>query len=144
MSSPEPTDQPSEGLYESLLTRRLRSRLNAHPLLVPDIEYIDAADQPVVLARHVQDAVQRVLASERSPQRRVELVNRILADLGVVNDQSEGEPRQLRALTRPPRPGEPVVSTHRPRTPLSDAALLTNAHGEPSLGAELSLDPPRE
>ena len=28
-------------------------------------------------------------------------------------------------------------NTNRPATPLSDAALLTNAHGEPSLGHEI-------
>ncbi len=32
------------------------------------------------------------------------------------------------------------IAEVRPRTPLSDAALLTNAHGEPSLGAELRAE----
>lgn len=140
MSSPEPADALPEGLYESLVTRRLRARLDAHPLLASDIESIDPADQPAVLARHVHDAVQRVLAGERSPRRRVQVVNQILADLGAVDDQSEADPCQLWSLTRPAGPGRPSGSTHRPRTPLSDAALLTNAHGEPSLGAELRAE----
>ncbi len=140
MSSAEPDDDLRTGLYESLVTRRLRGRLAAQPLLLPDIQGIDPADQPAVLARHVHQAVQRTLAGERSTQRRVELVNRILADLGDVDDQSEPDPRQLWSLSRPPAPGTPATSTHRPRTPLSDAALLTNAHGEPSLGSELRAE----
>lgn len=140
MSSTEPADPLPEGLYESLVTRRLRCRLDAQPLLVPDIESIDPTDQPVVLARHVHDAVRRVLAGERSTERRVALVNRILAGLGADDERSEDHLRQLRSLTHPPGPGVPASATHRPRTPLSDAALLTNAHGEPSLGAELRAE----
>lgn len=129
-----------EGLYESLVTRRLRGRIDAQRSLVADIAVIDLADQPAVLARHVHEAVVRALAAERSTERRVELVNRILSDLGAIDDHSEEDPRQLWSLTGPAGPGRTPASTHRPRTPLSDAALLTNAHGEPSLGAELRAE----
>ncbi len=44
------------------------------------------------------------------------------------------------SLVPPAGPGVAPVSTMRPATPLSDAALLTNAHGEPSLGAELRAE----
>lgn len=140
VSPAEPVGELSEGLYESLVTRRLRDRLAAQPLLVPEIAAIDPADQPAVLARHVHDAVQRVLAGERSTERRVELVNRILDDLGAIEDGSDEDPQQLWSLTAPGGPGRDQRSTSRPRTPLSDAALLTNAHGEPSLGAELRAE----
>lgn len=140
MSSAEPAGGLPEGLYESLVTTRLRARLDAQQLLVPEIAAIDPVDQPGVLARHVHDAVQRALAGERSTERRVEVVNRILTGLGVGDDRAEDDPRQLWSLTGPAGPGLAPISTHRPRTPLSDAALLTNAHGEPSLGAELRAE----
>jgi len=140
MSSPEPARELSAGLYESLLTHRLRRRLNAQPLLVPEIDAIDPADQPAVLARHVHDAVHRALRGARTTDQRVALVNRILDDLGDPDDRAEDDPRQLLAVTHPPGPGVEPASTHRPRTPLSDAALLTNARGEPSLGAELRAE----
>src|SRR6478609_8248130 len=140
MSSPEPARELSAGLYESLLTHRLRRRLNAQPLLVPEIEAIDPADQPAVLARHVHDAVHRALRGARTTDQRVALVNRILDDLGDPDDRAEDDPRQLLAVTHPSGPGVEPASTHRPCTPLSDAALLTNARGEPSLGAELRAE----
>lgn len=140
MAPAEPVGHLPEGLYESLVTRRLRARLETQPLLMPEIAAIDPADQPAVLARHVHDVVLRALAAERSIDRRVELVNRILADLGAVEEGSEDDPQQLWSLTAPGGPGRDQRSTHRPRTPLSDAALLTNAHGEPSLGAELRAE----
>jgi hypothetical protein len=125
VSSAEPAGRLPEGLYENLVTKRLRTRLEAQPLLVPEIAAIDPADQPAVLARHIHDAVQRVLTGERSIERRVELVNRILNDLGAIEDGSEGDPQAAVVADRAGRPGRDPRSTPRPRTPLSDAALLT-------------------
>ncbi|WP_395727521.1 DUF3427 domain-containing protein [Nakamurella sp.] len=122
------------------MTTRLRARLDGRPHLVPEIAAIHSADQPAVLARHVHDAVQRTLANEPSSDRRIELVNRVLTDLGAVDDRTEGGPRQLWSLAGPAGPGRVAGTMHRPRTPLSDAALLTNARGEPSLGAELRAE----
>ena len=47
---------------------------------------------------------------------------------------------QLQALRPPAQPGTLLRYSERPRTPLNDAALLTNAHGEPSLAAELRAE----
>jgi hypothetical protein len=59
------------------------------------------------------------------------------ADDGVLED-----PRQLVSLTRPNAPGRSGLRLDgtRPRTPLSDAALLTDSHGEATLGAELRAE----
>ena len=52
----------------------------------------------------------------------------------------EDPTRQLHAVRRPPAPGHVSRYGSRPKTPLGEAALLTNAHGEPSLAAELKAE----
>ncbi len=127
----------AEGLYESLLTERLQRELDATEQLVPHLQAVDPAEQPEVLARHIRDATFRALSAQRDPARRLELVNALLSILSQDEDATSGDPRQLLDLTRPPVPGMAAVSTQRPAIPLSDAALLTNAPKEPSLGVEL-------
>ena len=68
------------------------------------------------------------------------MVNQLLAVLEQHDDAAVDNPRQLMSLVPPAGPGVAPVSTMRPATPLSDAALFTNAHGEPSLGAELRAE----
>ena len=48
--------------------------------------------------------------------------------------------RQLLAIAVPSQPGHLRVLSERPSTPLSDAALLTNAPGEPGLGHEIRAE----
>jgi len=105
--------------------------------LTPNTELVDAAEQPDVLARHIRDAVVRALSAESSADRRREMVNELLQQLGAPEDQLTVSPSQLLSLVATPTPGAPARNTNRPATPLSDAALLTNAHGEPSLGHEI-------
>ncbi|GAB2638822.1 DEAD/DEAH box helicase [Kribbella swartbergensis] len=105
------------------------------------LQSVDEADQPEVLARHVRDAVLRTLGSTRDQTARVALVNDLLQRLAAHDDSlPDGQPRQLHSVHPPARPGETTYSDARPSTPLSDAALLTNSHGEPSLGPELRAE----
>ena len=129
-----------EGLYESLLTARSALHIASIRDLVVEIRNLEQAEQPEVLARHLHDAVVRRLSSMSSGPQRVELVNRVLADLEMPDDSVRGDVQQLMSLSRAASPGVPATSTLRPTTPLSDAALLTNAHGEPSLGSELRAE----
>ena len=101
---------------------------------------VDEADQPHVLARHVHDTVLRSLRSIRSQERRIDLVNALVGHLDDTGASVPHESRQLLALTAPVAPGAANRAPVRPRTPLSDAALLTNSKGEPSLGAELRAE----
>ena len=128
-----------EGLYESLLTKKLQAMLDAVTAsgLTPDTESLDAAEQPDVFARHIRDATFRALTAESNSERRRDIVNALLLQLGASDDQVASSPSQLLSLIAPAAPGSPIRSTNRPATPLSDAALLTNAHGEPSLGHEI-------
>ncbi|WP_068401270.1 DUF3427 domain-containing protein [Kribbia dieselivorans] len=129
-----------EGLYESPITRALAERL-AH-LADVKVEHssIDAADEPEVLARHVRDVTLRALRQERDGERRLTLVNRLVAELGALEDELTPA-GQLLSLSTPSAPGHRVRSlTERPATPLSDAALLTNAPGEPGVGHEIRAE----
>lgn len=119
-----------EGIYEELLTEELRTALrrvtaDTHTGLV------DPEDQPHVLARHVGQAVEYALRIAR-PRERVELLNRLLA---IIASPPIAEPvEQLLAVSYSD------VPIRRPATPLSEAALLTNARDEPNLAGELRAE----
>ena len=129
-----------EGLYESLLTSKLGRQLSASTDLDPILRAVDLAEQPEVLARHVREAAFRTLSAQRDPAKRVELVNALLDVLDQADDAASGDPQQLLSLSRPAAPGRTPLSIVRPAIPLSDAALLTNAPNEPSLGAEVRAE----
>lgn len=111
----------------------LEQELRSAPLR-PRFVDVDPADAPEVLARHVADALRRALTDVRDESRRVALVNELLMLLGDDGAFVVERLEQLIALTRQVAPGVHLV---RPVTPLSSAALLTNAPEEPTLGAEL-------
>ncbi|MBC3191046.1 DUF3427 domain-containing protein [Pseudonocardia sp. C8] len=121
------------GAHERLRTTRLEAALAEVTDLTPRWDDIDAAVQPRVLARHVAAVVEHALAERDAPQR-VELVNQLM---GLVehDEQLHEDLQQLIALTREVLPG--VHEVRRPLTPLSDAALFTNAAGEPKLHSAL-------
>ncbi len=103
---------------------------------------VDEADQPHVLARYVYDEAVRRLAAMRRPADRVAAVNDVIRTLADSADDVESPPQQLLRLAAPLGPGGDQIGNmnRRPSTPLSDAALLTNAKGEPSLGTELHAE----
>ncbi len=136
----EREDSLLEGLYESLVTNALQQRLEG--MSGYDLQHgvVDEADEPDVLARHVRDVALRALRQERNPERRLALVNQLVAILGSPED-SILAPRQLLAITEPAGPNRAAQALRdRPSTPLSDAALLTNSPGEPGLGHEIRAE----
>jgi len=128
------------GLYEQLVTDGLNRQLAA----VSDAEIatrlVDVGDQPHVLARQVEAAVQRVLAVTRDPERRLEIVNALLETLAEAGGSVLDPARQLVSVRTPPGPGVTTFEDVRPATPLAEAALLTNTRGEPNLGSELKAE----
>ena len=129
-----------EGLYESLITRALEKRLAGITKLDIHRGPIDEADEPDVLARHVRDVTLRALREEKNAERRLALVNQLVEMLGASED-SLSAARQLLAIAVPPAPGGHLrLLSERPSTPLSEAALLTNAAGEPGLGHEIRAE----
>ncbi|MFC5952133.1 DUF3427 domain-containing protein [Pseudonocardia lutea] len=128
----------NEGVHERLRTTGLEADLARVAELVPYWAEVEEADQPQVLARHVAAAVERALLASPTEADRVTLVNDLL-DRVSQHDQHLAEAvEQLVVLTRQVAPG--VHQLVRPVTPLSSAALLTNANGEPSLMAALNSE----
>jgi superfamily II DNA or RNA helicase len=128
------------GLYESLITRSMESQLAAIQDLRPTLGQVDEADQPHVLARHVQTLVERTLRETKDPEKRLTLINGIVEHLQQQLDAVVAPTSQLLRVAEPSQPGITAPEDVRPRTPLSDAALLTNTKGEPSLGAEVRAE----
>lgn len=108
--------------------------------LQPEFGKVDDADLTLVLARHISERVADHLRSIRDPAAKVAATNALLEAISAI-DGAVAEPvRQLLAMRLPDGPGGSLRVTARPKTPLNDAALLTNAHGEPSLAAELRAE----
>lgn len=134
-----------QGLYESLLTERLHRALAESPALRAVIDSVDDGEQPLVLARHLALLIERSLRAASTPQDRVDSVHRILAVLTdpealveVLHEREPGKIEQLDEVIEADRLG--VTRLPRPVTPLSDTALMTNAHNEPTLAAELRAE----
>jgi len=133
-------DSLLEGLYESLITQALAGRLAGDATHDLRDGAIDEADEPDVLARHVRDVTLRALRREKDAAKRLAMVNHVVDALGA-GEESLSTARQLLAVAQPPTPGALVRTLlERPSTPLSDAALLTNAPGEPGVGHEIRAE----
>ncbi|MCC8341097.1 DUF3427 domain-containing protein [Streptomyces sp. R1] len=147
VEQPGSSEQPVAGVYEQLVTDRVRDdldRLETAGWKAVEAE-VGAESSPHVLARHVGDIVARHLHQLR-PEHRVPFANRILKSLAAdVGEQSGAEsvsaivegPRQLLALAEQEAPGAYAI---RPLTPLSETSLLTNSPEDLNLGAELRAE----
>src|SRR5690349_2711473 len=133
-------DSLLEGLYERLITAELAAKLSGAPSLTADRGLVDDADAPEILARHVRDVVLRALRGERSAEKRLALVNDLITRMESPRDHITTASQLLQISKRsvPGMPARPVAE--RPSTPLSDAALLTNAQGEPGMGHEVRAE----
>lgn len=129
-----------EGVYEAVVTHALRRRLEVTAGLAATTRTLDDADVPHVLSRHVAAALEHVLASTKDADQRVRVVNAVLEQLDHVAEEVAAPPSRLLRLVSSSGPRTPALSDVRPATPLTEAALLTNARGEPNLGAELRAE----
>ena len=124
------------GLYEQLVTQDLDRQVTA---LVDEwrTKPVDLADQPHVLARHVEAAVQRVLAVTRDPERRLAIVNALLVSLEEAGNSVIDPARELLSVRRPTGPGVINFQDVRPATPLIGgcAADQHSWRTKPGLGA---------
>ena len=137
-----------EGLYEDLVTLRIRERVDQ---LVAQgraaLQPVEAAEQPSLLARHVAAVVERALDGV-PVGRRVDLANEVLLAVGVaggvdvpheadVAKSAQGDPRMLLEVL-----GEVIGAQprRRPELPLRRTDLLVNDRGEPSLAHEIAAE----
>jgi superfamily II DNA or RNA helicase/HKD family nuclease len=128
------------GLYETLWTADQEAALTNREDLVVSSKEVDLADQPHVLARHIYELAVRTLESTKDPADRLTIVNDIVDQLGRVGDAVRPPASQLLRLRSPSTFSDLSYGDNRPSTPLSEAALLTNTKGEPSLGSELRAE----
>lgn len=129
----------ASGLHESLVTTDLLTRLARVTGLEVATGEVDAVDLPAVLARQVHASARRAFAS-RSAQDAVALANQLIDALEEFDTEITAPASQLLRLAPTPGPGVVTFPDVRPRMPLSDAALMTNAKSEPSLGPELRTE----
>ena len=145
---------PGAGLYEALLTGRLRQvlgRLPADRLVEQLTELLDAesADR---ISRHVAALLARAIDAAPEGERAAEgvrlaraVVSRLEslapAGLGLEEDAPLDPGRVLHAVL-PLRPDGTPEPMERPLTPLLDTTVLTNAPGEPVVGHELRAEVP--
>ncbi|MFE6067551.1 DUF3427 domain-containing protein [Streptomyces sp. NPDC056525] len=138
------SSEPISGLYEQLITLRLEAQLKGltdrgwHA--IDDV--VGPASSPRVLTKHVSDTVRRIL--EGLPEAdRVHAANHILDSMSTIDGAREwidlvaDGPRQLLAIAEQESQGAYRI---RPATPLAEAALITNAPDDPSLGFELRAE----
>ncbi|MFF5708131.1 DUF3427 domain-containing protein [Streptomyces sp. NPDC012756] len=144
MSELSDSSGPVSGLYEQLITLRLETQLKelADRGLYAIDDVVGPESSPRVLAKHVSDTVRRIL--EQLPaSEHVHAANHILESMNTIEGAREwvelvaDGPRQLLAVAEQEAQG---VYRIRPATPLAEAALLTNAPEDPSLGFELRAE----
>ncbi|WP_066636988.1 DUF3427 domain-containing protein [Serinicoccus hydrothermalis] len=123
-----------EGIYERLVTRLLAGELHDEALVAARMQPVEDAEQADVLARHVADVIRDVLRGVREDAR-VDLVNRVVDQLA--SERTVHPPVRNLVSVQATSDGPELP---RPATPLSNAALLTNVKGEPSLGAEIRAE----
>ncbi|MEN9752258.1 MAG: hypothetical protein RLZZ600_1305 [Actinomycetota bacterium] len=125
----------SEGVYERLITEEVLASLSQLPQDQVISEYLDPAEAPQALAKHVSGIVQRALEG-LDAEAQLAKANDILGYLGKSEENLPGvKPEQLLEITAPNS-----TASLRPESGLTAPVLLTNAHGEPSLGAEVKAE----
>ena len=133
------------GVYESLVTEQLNQQLEQRGDLRGVYGTVDDAEQSLTIARHLAPIIERSLRAAGTAEDRAELTRRILDTLP--ETFADGETLHLVEPAKITRLDEVASATAlsgsrlpRPATPLSDAALMTNARNEPTLAAELRAE----
>lgn len=133
------------GVYESLLTEHLHAQLARHADLRPDFATVDDAEQALTITRYLAPIIERSLRSARTVEYRVDLTHRILellpdtvTDGAALRTDDPGKITRLDEVRRAKALADNRLP--RPATPFSDAALMTNGRGEPTLAAELRAE----
>ncbi len=126
-------DPLAPGVYESVVTQRLRHRLD-ETALSPSFDHVAPDDEAHVYARHIATVIERHLSQ-------VDKVDRLAAANDIISRLSDGEfdavaQRELLTSIHAPHQAPPI----RPATPLSEVALLTNTRDEPNMASEISRE----
>lgn len=120
------------GLYDALLTRQIVEAIDAFDYkLTTDVDVVEFSQ---LLSDLLSRKLPLVMKSLKTTEDRTAFANTIL---GLVDPSSSVEGLfALKALIRNPKDDRSVIEV-QPELQLSDFALLTNAHGEPSMLSQL-------
>jgi superfamily II DNA or RNA helicase/HKD family nuclease len=140
------------GVYDHVVTHGFARRLaDIDDDLIKRRE-LDPGDSHEVLTRHIAALTRRALQSVGGEgtehiERQVRLVNRIADVIStqvkdtIEHDDLLPEPHHvLTAIVKRPAAPATVTFPDLPETPLSTGALLTNGHGQPRIGSEVSRE----
>ncbi|WP_049572354.1 DUF3427 domain-containing protein [Nonomuraea sp. SBT364] len=131
-------DTPVAGLYDSLLTQRLKQQVDLWRETGHLVETakVDAEEVAHLLGRFVGQAAARAFATLKTPEEQIQLANQLLSHLTDRETVADGPSRLLSVVEE----AAGVVAPPRPLTSLSEAALLTNAREDPNLAHELTTE----
>jgi HKD family nuclease len=144
-------DELREGTYEDLITSELDRKLSRRQPGDATYRSLDPVESGDFLANYVSAVVRRALraqagSDDNTIERQVALANALLRALAIQVPEVVSSPDDLveparlllEVTTQGSRPSHaPVV---RPEVPLSQSALLVNAHGQPRIGTEIARE----
>lgn len=139
------------GLYESILTDSLNYELEAMDVdeVKVNTKKLHPAEASDRLALHLGKVLERALSAVNDQDRvdiGMRLVRELVSSIGstvtkadVLGDQPVESSEFLSSIL-PFNPDGSVAKMERPLTPLLDTTLLTNAPGEPRVGAQIATE----
>ncbi|QYG93232.1 DUF3427 domain-containing protein [Iamia sp. SCSIO 61187] len=133
------------GLYEVLVTKGLRARLDALADAVPTVQRaLHAAETPDRVAWHLGREIERALSDVPDKERArvgIEVARALIDRLGELVEVDPGtapvDPGTVLEAILGRRPDGSPAPVPQPLIPLLDTTLLTNAPGEPNLWNQL-------
>ena len=132
MSTPQPLP---DGHYDAVVTHSLAARLTVTPGQVT-AEALAGEDAVDLLTTHLATIVRRALQGTRGD--RAALARALAEAAGSSEESPEGELRRVLSVLPDVGPGSLPAYLAGPDIPLSQAALLTNAHGEATMGSQIN------
>ena len=149
-----PEDELPFGLYERLITERLKARLlkfdpaQTRVVTAP----VDPAEVHSTLGRHLQGIVTRALAGlagDKRPEKATVITNELIRLLAQSTEDVDGRaeavglpPVELRQIVGVGDVALADAAVQRPLVPLSASDLMVNARGEPALATALAREIP--
>ena len=86
-----------QGIYEHIINKETERNIEyAEQLgLVCQYQPIDAAESPQMLANYLANAIRKKLEDTEEQQDRVNIINRIMIDAGLIDDKQISQPTNL-------------------------------------------------
>ncbi|MGJ9422664.1 DUF3427 domain-containing protein [Aeromicrobium sp. CF3.5] len=130
-------DPLPEGLYELAATAELAQRIADEGDAIAEFAELTESSIDSALTTHVAASFQAQLATLSDSDDKVRLANQVLGELSSSGILLSSQGRELRSIHRSP---DRISGLPRPTGRISETALLTNARGDASIGAEVGAE----